>query len=376
MALSVLDEFIVSHFGVPQRTTVGELLGGVVAVSATTLTDYEESALIGTTGADGNITLSGTYTLQGVALAVGNRVLPTAQTNGANNRIWVVAAGAWTIAAGWDTTDTNVSAGKLVPIEAGSNGGKKFQLLTLGTIVLGTTSLSWDTDARSFISNFLGQNKNAPAFDFIVADAKTWNFLARNGAQTGTIRTNSAQPLPVGSEIIVQYDPAGTGVKTITAEGGVTLNGVNGGSLTLVSRTDAYFLKKKSGNEWLAAPMKAPVESFVIACSDESSALTAGTAKVTFRIPYAFTLIAVRASVNTAPTGSTIIIDINEGGTSLLSTKLSIDATEKTSTTAASAAVISDSALADDAEITIDFDQVGSTIAGTGVKVCLIGTRA
>ena len=115
---------------------------------------------------------------------------------------------------------------------------------------------------------------------------------------------------------------------------------------------------------------------FIVACSDETTAITTGTAKVTFRAPYAFTLTAVRASVTTAPTGSTIVIDINEAGVSVLSTKLSIDASEKTSTTAATAAVISDSAIADDAEITIDFDQVGSTIAGAGVKVTLIGTHA
>jgi hypothetical protein len=118
-----------------------------------------------------------------------------------------------------------------------------------------------------------------------------------------------------------------------------------------------------------------PTESLIIAVSDETTAITTGTAKVTFRMPYAFTLSAVRASVGTAPTGSTIIIDINEGGSTILSTKLSIDASEKTSTTAASAAVISDTSLADDAEMTIDFDQVGSTIAGAGVKVTLIGTR-
>ena len=118
-------------------------------------------------------------------------------------------------------------------------------------------------------------------------------------------------------------------------------------------------------------------EPFVmmIACSDPTTAITTGTGKVTFRMPYAVTLTAVRASVTTAPTGSTIIIDINEAGTSILSTKLSIDATEKTSTTAASAAVISDASLADDAEISIDFNQVGSTIAGAGVKVTLIGYR-
>lgn len=118
-----------------------------------------------------------------------------------------------------------------------------------------------------------------------------------------------------------------------------------------------------------------PTESFVVACSDETTALTTGTAKVTFRMPYAFTLSAVRASVTTAPTGSTLIVDINESGSTILSTKLSIDATEKTSTTADSAAVISDASLADDAEMTIDIDQVGSTIAGAGLKVTLIGSQ-
>jgi hypothetical protein len=110
------------------------------------------------------------------------------------------------------------------------------------------------------------------------------------------------------------------------------------------------------------------------AASDETTALTTGTAKLTLRAPAAFTLTEVRASVTTAPTGSTLIVDVNEAGTSLLSTKISIDVSEKTSTTAATPAVISDSAIADDAELTIDIDQIGSTIAGAGLKITLIGT--
>lgn len=112
-----------------------------------------------------------------------------------------------------------------------------------------------------------------------------------------------------------------------------------------------------------------------LACSDETSALTTGTAKITFRMPFAATLLAVRANVKTAPTGAILIVDINEEGTSLLSTKLSIDATERTSTTAATAAVISDPVLIDDAEMTIDIDQVGSTVAGVGLKVGLYVRR-
>jgi hypothetical protein len=113
-----------------------------------------------------------------------------------------------------------------------------------------------------------------------------------------------------------------------------------------------------------------------VAASDETTALTTGTAKVTFRMPYAMTITAVRASLSTAQaSGSIFTVDINEGGTTILSTKLTIDNTEKTSTTAATPAVVSDTALADDAEITIDIDQIGNGTA-KGLKVTIIGTRA
>lgn len=117
-----------------------------------------------------------------------------------------------------------------------------------------------------------------------------------------------------------------------------------------------------------------PVD-FCVAASDESTDLTTGTAKVTFRAPWAFTLTDVRASVNTAPVGSTLTVDVNEAGVSVFSTIISIDASEETSVTAATAAVISDSSIADDAEMTIDIDQIGSTTAGKGLKVCLYGKR-
>jgi hypothetical protein len=117
-----------------------------------------------------------------------------------------------------------------------------------------------------------------------------------------------------------------------------------------------------------------PIE-IQLACSDETTALTTGTAKITFRMPCGMTLTKVRASLTTAQTsGSIFTVDINEGGSSVLSTKLTIDNTELTSTTAATPPVISDSILADDAQITIDIDQVGDGTA-KGLKVTLIGTR-
>lgn len=113
--------------------------------------------------------------------------------------------------------------------------------------------------------------------------------------------------------------------------------------------------------------------SICIAVSDETSVITTGVAKVTFRMPYPMTLTGVRASLNTASSVGTPTFDINEGGISILSTKLTIDATEKTSTTAAVAAVLSDTSLADDAEMTIDIDVAGT--GAIGAKIYLLGNR-
>src|SRR3546814_1309762 len=113
--------------------------------------------------------------------------------------------------------------------------------------------------------------------------------------------------------------------------------------------------------------------SLIVAGGDETMELIVGTAKVGFRLPDAVTLTAVRASLTTASSSGAVTVDINEAGSTILSTKLTIDQGEKTSTTAATPAVISDASLGDDAEITIDVDGAGTDAAG--LKVTLIGTE-
>lgn len=113
-------------------------------------------------------------------------------------------------------------------------------------------------------------------------------------------------------------------------------------------------------------------ESLCFAASDETTAITTGTAKTTFRMPYAFTLTDIRGSLNTVSSSGSPLIDVNEGGTTVMSTnKLLIDQSEKTSVTAATAVGITDTSLADDAEMTIDIDTAGT--GAKGLKVCLIG---
>ena len=62
-----------------------------------------------------------------------------------------------------------------------------------------------------------------------------------------------------------------------------------------------------------------PNHAIEIAASDETTVLTTGAAKVTFRMPYAMTLSEVRASLTTVSSSGLVTVDINEDDASILS---------------------------------------------------------
>lgn len=180
--------------------------------------------------------------------------------------------------------------------------------------------------------------------------------------------------------------PSATSLSATINMGGVNVSatitlGISSASIAAalgVQTANAVYAGPSSGasaNPAFRALVIADVPKVIqLACSDETTALTAGTGKITFRMPHAMTVTAVRASLTTAQaTGVIFTVNINENGVSILSTKLTIDNTEKTSTTAVTAPVISDTSLADDAEITVDIDQVGDGTA-KGLKILLIGS--
>jgi len=117
------------------------------------------------------------------------------------------------------------------------------------------------------------------------------------------------------------------------------------------------------------------LEEIQLAASDETTDLVVGTDAVTFRMPYGMTLEDLRASVTTAPVGADIQVTVNQGGSAVASVII-IEAGATTSTSATTQPTISNSNLIDDAQITVDISQIGSTTAGAGLKVTLIGKRA
>jgi len=102
--------------------------------------------------------------------------------------------------------------------------------------------------------------------------------------------------------------------------------------------------------------------------------LATGTEQAaTFRMKRATTVESVELHVKTAPTGAALIIDINEGGTTLFNEgdsgvrpEIDIDGYTEDGNE-----VLTDTAIAAGAELTMDIDQIGSTLAGEDLTVLL-----
>lgn len=191
----------------------------------------------------------------------------------------------------------------------------------------------------------------------------------------GTAAAYSSRSIPLSA-----FQTGLTGVVGVTGATGVAgvtgATGANGND----GATGATGFTGATGDTGIAGPTGAtgPVgnikDTIILAVGDETSVLTTGTAKTTFRMPYAMNLTAVRASVNTASSSGLPTVDILENGVSVLGTLLSIDQGAKTSVGATTPAVISDAVLADDAEMTVDVTVAGS--GAKGLKVTLIGDRS
>ena len=125
-------------------------------------------------------------------------------------------------------------------------------------------------------------------------------------------------------------------------------------------------------------------DTIIASASDEWTPLVvSAVAKTTFRAPYALDMTNgyVRISTTTAPTGAPLIVDVHMNGTTIFTTKVQIDAAMRTSVGSAVMAdlnipLVDDlPIIPDDAEFLVYVDQIGSIVAGTGLKVALTGEK-
>lgn len=119
-------------------------------------------------------------------------------------------------------------------------------------------------------------------------------------------------------------------------------------------------------------------ESFLVALSDETTAITTGTAKATFRMPYAFRLTGVRLGLSTSSSSGTVTVNIKKNGSTIFTTKVTINSGSKTSVGATAYVFVGAGPpayidFADDDEVTFDIDGAGT--GAKGLKVALIGQK-
>jgi phage-related tail fiber protein len=113
-----------------------------------------------------NITLSGTQTIDGVALIAGDRVLVKNQSTGSENGIYAVASGAWGRATDADS-DPEMTGGSFVFVEEGTlNQDTGWVLSTNNPITLNTTSLTFTQfSAAGIIQAGAGLTKTGNTLD-------------------------------------------------------------------------------------------------------------------------------------------------------------------------------------------------------------------
>ena len=267
-------------------TTAGTHTTLVSALAAKTYIDntrsgleVKDSVVVATTA---NITLSGTQTIDGIAVTAGQRVLVKDQTTASQNGIYVVSASAWSRSTDADTAD-ELNSGCFFFVEKGTeNADNGFVMSQDVAIVFGTTAITFSQfSGAGQITAGSGLAKSGDTLlvntgtgitvtsDNIVIDTAwagqaaittvgtigtgTWNATAISATKGGTgINTSSATGVGIvtsgtwttPAQLTVGF--GGTGASTFTSNGILYGNGT-GTIQATVAGTDGYFLKSNSG---------------------------------------------------------------------------------------------------------------------------------
>ena len=96
------------------------------------------------------ITLAGLQTIDGIALAVDDRVLVKDQTDAKENGIYVAATTPWLRAKDFNGA-RDVVQGTILAVASGTTHGGEFFKVTAGAIAFGTTSITFESVGGTFI---------------------------------------------------------------------------------------------------------------------------------------------------------------------------------------------------------------------------------
>ena len=181
--------------------------------------NFHQPVRVATTG---NITLSGTQTIDGVSVVAGDRVLVKDQTDQKTNGIYVVASGSWTRATDADNTPSGELAGgdfSLV-LEGTVNSGYGYVCSNTSAITIGTTNITYAAfNAAKAVTAGTGLTETTPGT--LAVDSSTVQYRV-----SGVSDTEIGYLDGVTSAIQTQLDakapnanPTFTGTVTVAASG-------------------------------------------------------------------------------------------------------------------------------------------------------------
>lgn len=139
------------------------------------------------------------------------------------------------------------------------------------------------------------------------------------------------------------------------------------------SSIDGIYFEVLEDDTWSRKDLRMPREVIgaVLSPTDSDASASTGTAKFSMVIPFDCEVQNFVGSVSVAPTGSTATFDVHYEatpaggtGTTIFSTKPTIDDGEYTTETAATASVLSTTTLSKGGMLHFFIDQVGSTVTG------------
>lgn len=230
------------------------------------------------------------------------------------------------------------------------------------------TSLEYFTPSASGDVTKVGTPINNQVWVWTGDGTLEWDSALTFDTTTDTLATTLITATTVTTTGGIElWHASDTTISRVSA-GKIAVEGVN---VPTVSSTDTLTNKDLS-----SSTNKRPIQ--YVACSLNGTTALTTSDKAYFRIPSAFTgmnLVTVQATVGTGASGSsssgipTFTVKNVTDGNQMLSTNLTVDASEYTSATAATAAVINTSF---DDVVTDDLIEVACTVAGTGVTYATI----
>jgi hypothetical protein len=245
-----------------------------------------------------------------------------------------------------------------------------------------TRALTWPADGEG-----------SEALALVVPDADVEIILRQNGVQFGTVTFEGGEAVGIFDGTETTFAPgdsvefvfpetadatfANIGISLLMLRGDDPVEDNTGLVLSVFSRTgtvvgqlgdyttdlisDASVLPGTTLTDVLNLMATEQVNGEIIAFG---TTLATGTNKYLWVAPYNCTLLNVQVDLGTAQTsGSLITVDVNKAGSTIMTTRVTVDNGENTSRTAATPAAIASATIALGDRITFDLDTVGDGTA-------------